>query len=598
MGSLKFFFKLMKGNTLLYVGAILSVAVATVFSLITPLIIKFTIDSVIEGKPIDLPIILINFIESIGGVTLIRQNLWILSIGIVTVTAFQGVFSYLKGRWSATAAENIARDLKNRLYSHLQNLPYEYHVKAQTGDLIQRCTSDVDTIRRFLTNQVIEVVRSLLIVIFSVVILLNLNVKLTLIAIITIPFIFITSFIFFLKIKKQFLLVDEKEGELSTVLQENLSGVRVVRAFGRQKFETEKFEAKNSEFKVKNIYLCKLLAYFWSCSDILSLSQVGIVLFAGVYMAVNGEISLGTLIVFTAYENMLVWPVRNMGRVLGDMGKMQVSLGRVNEILFTPKEEDTSGAISPDLKGDLVFDHVKFEYEKNKPILNGLSFSIQSGETIAILGSTGSGKSTIMHLLLRLYDYQSGSIKVNGTELRNINKKWLREKVGVVLQEPFLYSKTIKDNLKMARANVGDTEIFEATRTASVHEVIEKFESGYETIVGEKGVTLSGGQKQRVAIARTLIKDCDILIFDDSLSAVDTETDSQIRQALKERSKDVTTFIISQRITTLMEADRIFIIENGKVSDIGTHNDLIKREGLYSRIWAIQAMLEEETENL
>ncbi|MDL2248809.1 ABC transporter ATP-binding protein/permease, partial [Tyzzerella sp. OttesenSCG-928-J15] len=316
----------------------------------------------------------------------------------------------------------------------------------------------------------------------------------------------------------------------------------------------------------------------------------------GSYMAYNGGISIGTLFVFFTYVNNLVWPLRQLGRILSNMGRMDVALNRINEILFTPLEEMDENAIKPELKGDIVFDNVSFSYEKDKPVLNNISFTVKSGEKIAVLGSTGSGKSSLMHLFLRLYDYKHGSIKINGNELKTIDKNYLRERIGIVLQEPFLYSKTIIENIKMAKDTVTDDEVYDAAKIANVHDVITGFKEGYDTVVGERGVTLSGGQKQRVAITRTLVKNSDILIFDDSLSAVDTETDALIQAELKKRSEGVTTFIISQRINTLMSADRIFVMEGGEITDMGTHDELIARDGLYYRVWNIQNTLEEEFE--
>ncbi len=593
---LKRLINLMKGNRLLYVGSIIATALATIFSLITPLITKFAVDTVIGGNSSNLPNIIDKLIKDFGGIDSLKNNLWICGLVIIFVVAIQGVFTYLKGKWSATASNKIAEKVKKNLYDHIQKLPYDYHVKAQTGDLIQRCTSDVDTVRRFLEAQVIELGRSIFIILFSIFFMLSLNITLTLISLIMIPFILLFSYRYFKKFTNLFLQADQKEGELSTVLQENLSGVRVVRAFGREKFETNKFDEKNKEFRILIAKMLKLMAYFWAVSDFLCLMQIGIVLFSGVYMAYAGKITLGVFLVFTTYEGMLLWPIRNLGRILGDFGKAGVSLERIYEILETPQESDDENAIKSSLKGDIVFDNVCFGYGNEPNVIKGMSFNIKCGETIAILGSTGSGKSTIMHMLLRLYDYNTGSIKINNFELSHISKKWLREKIGIVLQEPFLFSKTIIENIKMAKEGATESEIYNATKTASIHHVIQDFEKGYETIVGEKGVTLSGGQKQRVAIARTIIKNCDVLIFDDSLSAVDTETDSQIRTLLKERQKDTTTFIISQRITTLMDADRIFVIEDGCITDSGTHNELINREGLYSRVWKIQTMLEEDFE--
>lgn len=589
--------KFMHGYRRLFLWAMLATVCATLFTIMPPLVVKVTVDSVISGKPLDAPAFLVYIIERLGGVSRLAQSLWICGLAVVLAAAGNGIFSFFRGRWTAMGAESLAKRTKDTLYDRLQKFPYEYHVKAKTGDLIQRCTSDVDTIRRFLAMQLVEIARILCVIGLSLSIMFSYHVWFTLLAIATVPVLFLVSYFYFKNIRKTFTLVDEKEGELQTVLQENLSGVRVVRAFGMQKFESDKFEKKNSEFYNLVVKMIHVMAYFWGLTDLMTFIQIGMVLFVGVYLTHTGAITLGTLMVFISYEGMLIYPVRQLGRILSDMGKMEVSLGRVEEILNTPLEAETPGAVQHPLKGDIVFSQVNFAYDKNNPVLRDMSFTIRPGETIAVLGATGSGKSSIMHLLLRLYDYEEGSIKINGKELRDIQKSWLRERIGLVLQEPFLYSKTIKENIRMAKFDMTEDEMFEVTNVASIHNDISGFENGYETLVGEKGVTLSGGQKQRVAIARTLIKSCDILIFDDSLSAVDTETDAQIRAALKERAKEVTTFIISQRITTLMEADRIFVIEDGRLTDAGSHEELIQREGLYKRIWNIQNLLEEDYES-
>jgi len=370
----------------------------------------------------------------------------------------------------------------------------------------------------------------------------------------------------------------------------------VVRAFGRQAFEVEKFDQKNREFRDLNYRLMNLLALYWSSSDFLIMFQMGVVLILGVYWASSGDLTLGTLIAFMNYEGRLLWPVRQMGRILTDMGKTQVSLGRIQEIVEKPKEDMDEDGLKPDINADIEFKNVYFEYEPGRPVLKNVSFKVKKGQTVAILGPTGSGKSSLVHLLQRLYDYQKGSITIGGVELKKINKKWLRKYVGIVLQEPFLFSKTIKDNIGLPKKDVDDNEIIEAAKIACIHDVITQFDKGYETPVGERGVTLSGGQKQRVAIARTLIQDSSILIFDDSLSAVDTETDAAIREALNERSRNVTTFIISHRITTVSQADLILVLEDGQIVQSGTHEELINEEGMYRRIWSIQSSLEEELE--
>lgn len=584
----------MKGNRLLYIGSVIAIGLATCFEMIVPLVLRVTIDSIIGDQPMELPNWILSFINANGGQSVLIRNLWICGGVIVILTTANGIFLYLKGKWSAVASESVAKNIRERLYNHLQHLHYDYHVKAETGDLIQRCTSDVETIRRFLAVQFVEIGRVLFMLIFSLSIMAALDVTMTLIAVALIPIIFIFTLIFFFKVKSAFRISDEAEGKLSTVLQENLSGVRVVRAFARQKYEVDKFDEKNSEYRDVTYRLIRLLAWFWSSSDFLCFLQIGLVLAFGAYFASNGAITLGTLVVFVTYARKLVFPIRQLGRILTDLGKSLVSIERINEILDVQVEDGIEEGLRPEIKGQIEFNNVNFRYDDNRQILKDISFKVNKGETVAILGATGSGKTSLVNLLLRLYDYDEGDIKIDGIEIKNINKKWLREQVGIVLQEPFLYSKTLKENIAITKSNPEESEIFEASKIASIHDVILDFENGYETSVGERGVTLSGGQKQRVAIARTIIRNSPILVFDDSLSAVDTETDLAIRSALQERKQGVTTFIISHRITTLSEADLILVLEEGEIVQSGKHEDLINEEGLYKRIWAIQNSLEEE----
>lgn len=596
MKSLKLLWNFMKGNRLLYLGAIFSIGLATMFSFFSPLIIRLTVDSIIGGKSIIAPAVVINMIEKAGGTGMLAQNLWICGMVLVLLAVLNGIFTFIKGKWTAVAAENTARNIRNSLYDHLQHVSYDYHVKAETGDLIQRCTSDVETIRAFMAVQFVEIGRALFMLMMALIIMLSLDVKMTLIAMLVVPIIFAFAIVFFMRVKKAFKASDEAEGRLSTVLQENLTGVRVVRAFARQDYEIDKFDVKNKEYRDLTYNLIRLLAGYWSTSDLLCMLQIGTVLMFGSYWAATGRISLGTLIVFTTYESMLLWPIRQMGRILTDLGKTTVSIKRIEDILDQPMEEAAQNETKPVIQGEIEFNNVTFGYDEAKPILKDISFKVKAGQTVAILGPTGSGKTTLMHLLPRLYELTKGSITIDGVDIRNIEKKWLRKNIGIVLQEPFLYSKTIMENIGLARESYIEEEVFAAAQTASVHSVIQEFEKGYDTIVGERGVTLSGGQKQRVAIARTLILESPVLIFDDSLSAVDTETDTAIRKALKQRNKTATTFIISHRITTLSEADFIVVLNEGKIEQIGTHQELIDKEGLYQRIWSIQNALEEEAE--
>lgn len=589
--------KLVKGNKLLYIAAIASIAMSTFLAMLEPMVIKTTIDSIIVNTPLNVSPFIEKLIKLFGGKGVVSRNLWICSLFLITLTVIRGIFLFLRGKLAAKAAENIAKNIRVKLYDHIQNLPYGYHVNSESGDLIQRCTSDVDTIRRFFAVQLVDIGRAVFIVTFALIMMLSLNKKMTVIAMVIVPFIFIFSYVFFKKIKHNFEKSDTQEGVLTSVLQENLSGVRVVKAFGRQNFEIEKYEKQNKRYRDLNFNLIKLLSNYWSISDLLCMTQIGLVLIAGIYYANKGEISLGTLVVFNTYEGMLLWPVRQLGRILSDMGKMTVSLKRITNILETPVEQEYGKALKPDIKGEVTFENVSFKYDKDTKILRNLSFSVKKGETIAIVGPTGSGKSSLVHLLLRLYDYDSGSIKIDGIELKDIERKWVRNNIGIVLQEPFLYARTIKENIMISKLDSSDREIESAATSAAVHEVISSFEKGYDTVVGEKGVTLSGGQRQRVAIARTLIKDMPILIFDDSLSAVDARTDRVIREELKKKSKDNTTFIISHRISTVMDADKIIVLNQGKIEGMGNHKDLISKDGIYKRIWDIQNSLDAFSED-
>ena len=598
MKKFKLIWNFMKGSRSLYVFSIAAIGFATFIRFIWPMILRVTVDSIIGDNPMQVQGWLAPAFENIfhflGGKSILAQSLWMCSFILILLTISRGIFLFFKGKWSAVASESIVQNIRDRLYDHLQYLPFEYHVKAKTGDLIQRCTSDLETIRRFLSIQFVEVGRALFMLTFALSFMLPMNVKMTLISLSLVPLIFAFAVLFFIKVKIAFKESDESEGRLSTVLQENLTGVRVVRAFARQKFEIDKFDEKNVEYRDKTYHLIRLLAWYWSVSDFFSLMQIGAVVILGTYWAAKGIISLGTLMAFSSYVGMLLWPIRQMGRVLTDMGKAQVSVERIQEILDEPIEDLDEGSSLEKIKGEIEFKNVSFQYEEGKPILNNISFKAEKGQTIAILGPTVSGKTTLVNLLPRLYDYQSGSITIDGVEISSISKKILRRNIGIVLQEPFLFSRTIKENIGLAKKKAKDDDVFQAAQIASIHDVIKDFEQGYKTAVGERGVTLSGGQKQRVAIARTIINGNPILIFDDSLSAVDTETDAAIRNKLRKRKEKVTTFIISHRLSTLAEADLILVLDNGELVQKGTHLQLIEQEGLYKRIWAIQTSLEEE----
>jgi len=593
---LKMLWGFTKGFRGRFVLAFVLALVATGLGFITPQITGKTIDSLLGTTPLTLPDFLMTPLDKLGGVEWLRSNLWLLGVLVVGLSVISGMTNFWRSKNIAMASEGIAKGIKEQLYRALQNVEYDYHVDAETGDLIQRCTTDVETTRGFIANQVIEFIRIIIMAVISFVILFKMHVTMTVLAMVTVPLVLVFSFYFFKRIQKKFDVVEKSDGALSTDMQENFTGVRVVRAFGREAYEKEKFDKKNDDFRDKGYDLNHDFAMFWSIGDMLSGIPTMIVLVTGIFYTVRGDLTLGQLTIFISYLSQMMWPIRQLGRMLTDMGKTFISVGRLAEIINLKPETSGSDPKKPPLDKDISFQNVVFAYKNGPQVLSNLSFTIKAGETVGILGPTGSGKSSLVQLLQRLYDYRSGSITIGGTELKEIDKHYLRSRVGYVLQEPFLYSKTIRENIAITRPDAPDEDVFAVARTAAVHDVIQEFENGYGTVVGERGVTLSGGQKQRVAIARTLLPESDILIFDDSLSAVDTETDAQIREALRQHRKGTTTLIISHRLSTLMQADHILVLDKGKLVQEGNHEKLSQEEGLYKRVWDIQNAVGQQEE--
>ena len=585
--------ELLQGHRHFIVFATISVLLSTAFSYAVPYVTSFTLDYVIQGITTSTPKFLLPWIESIGGRPYFINSLYVCGIALFLFTAMNCLFTFTRRQNIAYASEGLAMKLRNRLYRHLEDVPYDYHKHASTGDLVQRCTSDVDTVRRFVHLQLMEIVRTLVMFVLAAIVMFSVNVKMTLISMAFLPLLTISSFIYFKYVQEYFTGSDEAEGALSTMLQENLTGMRVVRAFGQQKSEIDKFTKLNGTYREKTFKLIKLLGLYWGLSDCVGYIQIGLSLCMGVIGVYHGTFTLGNVALFTTYVAMLTWPVRQLGRILADMGKAGVSLGRLDEILSAPVEAEPGKALTPDLTGDIVFDKVCFGYERYNDVLDGVSFTAKPGQTVAILGATGSGKTSLVQLMQRLYVRTSGSITIAGTDVNDIEHGHLRRNIGIVLQEPFLYSRTIMENIRICAPCSTEEDVYNAARTASVHDVIANFEQGYDTLVGERGVTLSGGQQQRVAIARTLMQNAPILIFDDSMSAVDSETDAAIRRSLLALNQDGITFLISHRITTLREADNILVLEDGHITQQGTHAQLIQQQGLYRRIAEIQDAVSE-----
>ncbi|MCK5812579.1 MAG: ABC transporter ATP-binding protein [Clostridiales bacterium] len=594
--KLKLLLSFIKGNKKNYIIAIFFMILATITSLINPLIIKLAVDSVIDEQPVSLTGVFLVMFNNVGGREVLLSNLWILGCILILISAINGIFNFLSKKHIAIVSERTAKNMRNKLYDHIQYLSYSYHIKVDTGDLIQRCTSDLDKIRTFISQQLMEIIRAITLITTALAIMMSLNVKLSIVSFVVTPIIVIIAFKFFKYIKAKFKETDEAESKMTTVLQENLNSMRIVRAFAKQDYEMDKFNNASKTFKETDFIVSKLMAWYWGITDFICDIQLGAILILGTFWAANGLLTIGTLLAFMAYSHNMIWPIRNLGRVLADMGKASVSLNRISEIFDETGEDiDLESGLTPEIKGDISFENVSFEYEKDKPVLSDVTFHINKGQTIAILGGTGAGKTTLVNLLVRLFDVKSGAVTIDGINVKDINRKWLRKKIGIVLQEPFLFSRTIKENIAFSNYYATEEQIKSACKVASIYKVIRHFDKGFDTIVGEKGVTLSGGQKQRVAIARTLLNNHSILIFDDSLSAVDVETDAYIRDQLKKNLHDTTTIIISHRISTLKQADKILVIEKGTITQQGTHRELIREQGLYKEVFDIQSSLQSDT---
>ena len=589
-GKAAMIFRFLKPCLPLMLTGLFFSAMITVCQAFIPQVIRISVDGVLGSDLSKIP----EWVKAFLSEETIRENpgkmLTIAALAVILLAAINIAANYYSKVFAAKGSESFVKGMRDQLYDHIQKLPYSWHVKNQTGDIIQRCTSDVDVVRNFVTNQLMEVFRIIFLIVFYMVIMFSMNVKISLIAVSFFPIVILYSGYFFSKIAQHFQEADEAEGILSSVVQENLTGVRVVRAFGRESFERKRFDEKNERFAGLWIYLGKFLSLYWSIGDLITGIQILTVICMGVLFTVDGNLTVGEFIAFVSYNSSMAWPVRSLGRIISEMSKAGVSIDRIAYILDEKEEDDRPGVTKPAINKDIVFDNVNFKYEEGAAVLKNVSFTVPAGKTFAILGNTGSGKSTLVHLLNRLYDLPDGcgKITIGGVDIRDIDRQYLRSQIGMVLQEPFLYSGSIKENVGITRESSAFDDIREACEIACVDSAIDSFTDGYETIVGERGVTLSGGQKQRVAIARMLVEHTPVMIFDDSLSAVDAQTDAMIREALKKRMAGTTVILIAHRITTLMQADCIMVLEDGAVAEMGSHEQLMEHHGIYRRIYDIQ----------
>ena len=594
---------LMRGQRLRYGFALACLALATLLNYGVPLVGSVTIDYAVSGKTVvpGTPTLIVRLLDLLGGAASLRAHLWLAPVAMVLIAAASGLCSYLKGWQASLASDGVSRQLKDRLYDHLNHLPARYHDRADTGDLVQRCTSDVETARLFLASQVMEIVNALVLAATALPLMLSLNGRMTLISFVLVIPIIAYSYFYFRSVKHVFREVEKAESALTAVVQENLTGIRVVRAFSRHAFEEAKFAEPNRRYRDQNLRLLWLMSWYWSISDIFVLGQMGLTLIYGAHEITQDRLTVGMLFAFVAYLGIMMWPVRQMGRILTDLGKTSVAFTRIQDILSADPEPEPASApwlLHQPISGRIAVRNLHFRHAggsasaAGRGALNGISFDVRPGESLAILGPSGSGKSTLAHILLRLYDYTEGTIQLDGRSLSSLPRAWVREQIGVVMQEPFLFSKTLKENLRLGRSNAADHEVEEAARIASIHDTILSFDQGYGTLIGERGITLSGGQRQRVAIARAVLKRSPILILDDAMSAIDGETESLVLDALRERRGRATTLVIAHRLSTVIHADRVIVLDHGCIIQAGTHAELSAQEGLYRRLWRIQTNME------
>ncbi len=563
-----------------------------------PLFIQYAferLESATESKT-DLPRFLITWYDNIEDTL---TCLIMIGATMIGLQAVRSVLRFLDNYYQGALAQYVGYDMRLKIYDHVMNLSFSYHNHSDIGDLIQRSTSDVDQTASFISGMVPGLIDIFVTVIIGAYRVYQISPVLMWVSLVSVPITAVSSTIYFRYCNKEFDRIEKLESKMTTIIQENVNSSRVVRAFANEKYEFEKMDEANRAYAKRNGKMNTIMAAFWGGSDFLCFMQYALTISIGIFLARNEILSAADIVASLLLMGMLIWPMRSLGRIIASFGKASVAANRIDEILSIPEEYEINGTYVPEITGKIEFKRVTFQFEDDtKPLLKDVSFDIEAGQTIAIVGKTGSGKSTICNLLTRMLEITEGDILLDGVSIKDIEKKHLRKNMKLILQDPFLFSKTVYDNVAIVDPKLPTERIYEAARTASIHQEIEKFERGYKTIVGEKGTTLSGGQKQRIAIARMLVDESNVIIFDDSLSALDTKTDLMIRTALKKKRKDQTMIIITHRSTTAKEADKIIVLDQGSVSQIGRHEELVLQDGLYKELWGIQGELEEEFQTI
>ena len=570
----------------IYFLAFLFEILSSALQMLIPIILGTTIDSII-GSEEPTNKIMISFINFLGGRDLVRERLGIIAIAFIAISFSIALLNFLRPYMSGKATYTISKGIRDNIYAKISSLSIKDMASITTGDMLQRASSDITKFETMVSTTMMALMGNISYIVISLITLFTINFKLSLISVSLLPILFIGTFLFDRSVVKVFDEFEESEANLTTIVQENLSSYKVVRAFFKQKHEINKFEEASMDLANKDYKIMEYFAYFWSIAEFLCFLQIALIAIFGVIMHRSGSVSVGEFTAVFAVALNMVWVVLGTGRMLSRFTRVTVAIRRFDEVLEMDSEDLDSGVSDIDIKGEINFDKVSFSYDEAHDAIKDLSFTIEAGKTLGVLGLTGSGKSTLVSLIPRLMEYD-GSIKIDGAELNTISKRKIRENISIILQEPYLFNKTIKENIAYRWPNASDEEIIKAAKIADIHDDIMNFPDGYDTIVGEKGVSLSGGQKQRLAIARTILVHTPIIIFDDALSAVDTQTDINIRTALSQNEKAQTKIIISHRISTLMNADKIIVMKRGKKIQEGTHDELIREDGLYKTIYEIQ----------
>ncbi|MFM7052708.1 MAG: ABC transporter ATP-binding protein [Planctomycetota bacterium] len=576
--------------------AVLALLASALFLYAVPLIPQAVLDLVL-GDGAKASWISQRIADAFGGPSAMRDALWMPAAAMAALAAFSGIALHVKTRLAAGAAERVARRMRDRMYDHVQRLPSDALDAIPSGDIVQRCTSDIETLRVFLANQAPEICRAVLMLVIPLPVLVALDWRMALASVVCVPAMLLFTARYFGRMAPDFAAKETAEARMTANVQENLTGIRTVRAFGRAEHENARFAASSAAFRDSDLRLFRHYAFFWSASDLLCFAQQVIVVALGAWLLSRGSLETGAYFYFLTVVGMFIWPVRMLGRMVVESGKALAAVVRLDEILSKPEERDLDPAPAEALAlaaagGGLAirFDRVSFAYRGGPRVLDGVSFEVEPGQTLGLVGPSGAGKTTIVQLLLRFHEPTEGSIEVDGSPLVRVPRQSIRSVVGTVLQQPFLYSKKLRDNIVAGmRADAArDARIADAARAACIHGSIEAFPEGYDTVVGEKGLTLSGGQRQRVAIARALVRAPRLLILDDALSAVDAHTESSILAALRAAPEGQTRIVVAHRLSAVMSADLILVLDGGRVVQRGTHDELAAQDGLYRTLWRIQ----------